>query len=173
MSADTALLGAKQGNYKLQDKPESLESFKIPVCFKRTGLSWNNLISQILSQCNGLFLQLWFCSVRTWSPCITEAKHWGHPSDRDETELLWNFEVSTFSICKVILKFSSVTKQLQCTCWRQTTYHQFVDIFDRTSAPAWGTWTTCSTPAGAQRLWHLIHISIPHTQDSPTRVVRS
>ena len=40
------------------------------------------------------------------SPCITAAMHWSHPSHKAETELLWNFGVSTCSIWKVILKFS-------------------------------------------------------------------
>ena len=35
-------------------------------------------ISQILAKCDGQFFQRWFCSAR--SPCITEAKHWSHPS---------------------------------------------------------------------------------------------
>ena len=57
--------------------------------------------------------------------------HWSHPLQRTETELLWNFGVSTCSICKVILKFSSVTLRLQCPCWKPTIYHLFVDILSR------------------------------------------
>ena len=60
-----------------------------------------------LGKCNGQFLQQWFCSVR--SPCITEVMYHSHPEHRAETELLWTFGVSTCSICKVILKLSSVT----------------------------------------------------------------
>ena len=45
-------------------------------------------------------LQRWFCSVR--SPCVTEAMHWSHRSHR-AAEFLWNFGVSTCSICKFIL----------------------------------------------------------------------
>ena len=76
-----------------------------------------------------VYLQLWFCSVI--STCIFEAILWSHPSHRAETELLWNFGVSTCSICKVILKFSSVTLRLQCPCWKPTIYHRFVDILSR------------------------------------------
>ena len=86
-------------------------------------------VTAILAKCDGRFLQRWFCSVT--SPCIFEAIHWSHPSHRAETELLWKFGVSTCSICKVILKFSSVTLLLQCPCWKPTTYHRFVDILSR------------------------------------------
>ena len=82
-----------------------------------------------------VYLQLWFCSVI--STCIFEAILWSHPSHRAETELLWNFGVSTCSICKVILKFSSVTLRLQCPCWKPTTYHRFVDILSRYALLWW------------------------------------
>ena len=74
---------------------------------------------------------MWFCSVT--SPCITETMSWSHPSHRAEIELLWNFGVrlSTCSICKVILNFSSVSLQLQFPCWKPTVYHRFVDTLSR------------------------------------------
>ena len=64
------------------------------------------LISWILAKCNGWFLELWFCSVR--STCIPEAMHWSHPSHRAEADfceilesvlavcakLFWNFHQS-------------------------------------------------------------------------------
>ena len=86
-------------------------------------------VTAILAKYNGQFLQQWFCSVT--SPHSFEAIHWSHPLQRAETELLWKFGVSTCSICKVILKFSSVTLLLQCPCWKSTIYHRFVHILSR------------------------------------------
>ena len=40
------------------------------------------LFFQILAKCNGQFLQLWICSVR--SSCITEVMCWSHPWHRAE-----------------------------------------------------------------------------------------
>ena len=57
--------------------------------------------------------------------------HRSHASHRAETELLWKFGVSTCSICKVILKFSSVILRLQCLCWKPTIYHRFADILSK------------------------------------------
>ena len=71
----------------------------------------------ILAKCNCWFLQMWFCNVT--SPCMTEAMHWSQCWHKTETELLWNFGnfgVSTCSICKIILKFSSVTLWLFKRC---------------------------------------------------------
>ena len=61
------------------------------------------LISQILAKCDGQFRSCEFVGVRI--PCITGAMHRSHPSHRAETELLWNFGVSTCSIAKLSRKF--------------------------------------------------------------------
>ena len=73
--------------------------------------------------------QRWFCSVG--SPCIAEAIHWSQPSHKVEKLLFWKSGVSTFFLCKVILKTSSVTKRLQRLCCQPTIYRLFVDILPR------------------------------------------
>ena len=77
-----------------------------------------------------------FCSndFAVWeAPASFEVIHWSHPLHRAEIELLWKFGVSTCSIGKDILIFSSVTLRLQCPCWKPITwiYHKFVDILSR------------------------------------------
>ena len=63
--------------------------------------------------------------------CDKPVHLWYHPLHRAETELLWNFGVSTCCIGEDILKFSSVTLLLQCPCMKPTIYHRFVDILSR------------------------------------------
>ena len=93
-------------------------------------------VSQILAKCNGRFLQLLFCSVRSSEP----LHHWRYVlksvftySWNRVTVKFWSHWVSSCSICKLFmtLKFSSVTKRLHCPCRKPTKYHKFVDIFSK------------------------------------------
>ena len=88
-------------------------------------------VSQILAKCNGRFLQLLFCSVRSSEP----LHHWRYVlksvftySWNRVTVKFWSHWVSSCSICKLFmtLKFSSVTKRLHCPCRKPTKYHKFV-----------------------------------------------
>ena len=89
-------------------------------------LKWSNFNSERIEF---LIWQRWFCSVG--SPCIAEAIHWSQPLHKVEKLLSWKFGVSVFCFCKVILKTSSVTKQLQCLCCQPTIYRWFVNILPR------------------------------------------
>ena len=92
----------------------------------RVDLKWSDFNSERMEL---QILQRWFCSVA--SPCIAEAIHWSQPAHKVEKMLFWKSGVSTFCLCKVILKTSSVTKRLQLLCCQQTIYRLFVDILPR------------------------------------------
>ena len=88
------------------------------------------LFFQILAKCNGQFLQLWICSVR--SSCITEVMCWSHPWHRAE-----RVTVKFWSQCLQYLQryleiFSShLAAAVQCPCWKLTIYHWFVDTLSK------------------------------------------
>ena len=56
--------------------------------------------------------------------------HWSHPSQRTETELLWNFGVCATVFAKLSWNFH-LSLRLQCPCWKPTIYHRFFDILWR------------------------------------------
>ena len=89
-------------------------------------LKWSNFNSERIEL---PIWQRWLCSVA--SPCIAEAIHWSQPSHKVEKLLFWKSGVSTFFLCKVILKTSSVTKRLQRLCCQPTIFRLFVDILPR------------------------------------------
>ena len=76
-------------------------------------------------------LQRWFFSVR--SPCITGTKHWSHPLQRAETELLWNFGVKYLqhlqSYLEIFIYHLAAAVPLLDSGNRQ--YHWFVNILLR------------------------------------------
>ena len=123
----------RSGYDKLQEKLAKFQAAKARHHFrcltKTFYFSESVRLTEILENCDGQFLQRWFCSVR--SPCIIEAIHWSHPLHRAEIALLWKIGVRTCSIGRDIFIFSSVTLRLQCPCWKPTTCHRLVDILSR------------------------------------------
>ena len=84
---------------------------------------WKNAMANF---CSNDFA-VWVCE----KPLHHWTIQWSHPLHRAEIEFLWKIGVSTCSIGKDILIFSSVTLLLQCPCWKPTIYHRFVDISSR------------------------------------------
>ena len=110
----TAWLLCFGGYDKLQDNLVKLKSPKLLYKFRRLEMKQNSgkIWNSGKMQWPIFAAMILHCSVR--SPCIIEAIHWSYPLHIAEIELLWKFWVSTCSIGKDILIFSSVTLLLQC-----------------------------------------------------------
>ena len=121
LQISTALLETKRGYDKLQDNSEKSKIF-LNTCIilkelEQFNFSYSGKMLWPICRCEILCVR---------SPCITGAMHWGHPSHRANTDLLWKFGVSTCSICKVKFHLS-----LSCCSEAACIYRLFVDILSR------------------------------------------
>ena len=111
---------------------------------------------QGLTKCNGHFCSCDFAVWNVWAPALLEqftevlfSIDW----HRAEEELL-HYRVSVkIGVCaadcfcsyfEVILKFSSVTKLLQCSCWKQTMYCHLSIYYQNMACLDSCNWKNCN-----------------------------